>query len=548
MLSPNNITPKRNGRVSSNWSIDSGYGSGLHEDIKYSTTVSVDHEHDSLRSCTERSQLDARDIPISGPAPQQCQQTFGLGIEGVSKLQCDDGVYIKEEAFTYRSTTPCLSLRTDISNPSSPEPISPASPSEVRRSHARKNASKLPSQAIGRLTAWLDANRHHPYPSAETKQALAEACCITIKQVTTWFTNTRQRQLKSQDNDGRLSNDHIQAALSSRKGKKKDYGRVSPVDGLLSPPRLSPCPSISEQSSGEGDNWQCTFCRVSLTSKSWRRHEETQHHPKYQWTCLACGPRIQLQSSSSTICAFCELPNPDDDHFRYFHRVGDCMCKAEHERTFGRPDHLQQHARNFHKCDKPLSELVRDAWRKDGPGLIDDKSWTCGFCQEVLPNWDARATHIAGHFKAGMLMAQWRDNRVSQSTLPRESTMSEEPALLDALAGMGATFAGSSNYGSIANHARVDSAQHQQSLSTSMTAFMPMSASIPDITFDPFCTWGNPIDTFIPPTAQPFSTYTTQSSCPTVTTNNDPTMMGGSDVQYDINGNPVFDHGVWNSW
>lgn len=398
--------------------------------------------------------------------------------------------------------------------------------------------------------AWLDANRHHPYPSAETKQELAEACSITIKQVTTWFTNTRQRQLKSQENDGCVGSDFGQTATqTSRKGKKKDYGRVSPIDGLLSPPRLSPCPSMSEQSSGEGDAWQCTFCRVSLTSKSWRRHEETQHHPKHQWTCLARGPRIQLQSSDVTICAFCELLNPDDDHFRCFHRVGDCMCKAAHERTFGRPDHLQQHAKNFHKCDKPLPELVRDAWRVDGPGSLDNKSWTCGFCHEILPSWDARATHIAGHFKAGMSMAQWRDNHVSQSTLPRDSNMPEEPALLDALAGMGATIAGPSNYGAIhTNHARVDSAQHQQSQPTSAMTFAPMSANIPDIALDHFCMWGNPIDTFIPPTTEPYTTYATQSDFSTVTANSDPSMMDISNVQFDINGNPVFDHGVWNSW
>jgi hypothetical protein len=264
---------------------------------------------------------------------------------------------------------------------------------------------------------------------------------------------------------------------------------------------------------------------------------------------MACGPRIQLQPSNSTICAFCELLNPDDDHFQYYHRVGDCMCKAEQERTFGRPDHLQQHVKNFHKCEKPLTELVRDAWRMDGPGSFDNKSWTCGFCQEILPNWDTRATHIAGHFKAGMSMAQWRDNRFSQTTLSREPSMTEEPALLDALTGMGATFAGPSNYGSAhTNHARIDRTQHQQSQPGSTTTFMPMSAAIPDITFDPFCMWGNPIDTYVPPTTEPFSTYTTQPNFPIVTANNDPSMGDLSDVHFDINGNPVFDHGVWNSW
>jgi hypothetical protein len=151
--------------------------------------------------------------------------------------------------------------------------------------------------------------------------------------------------------------------------------------------------------------WQCTFCLMSLTAKSWRRHEETQHYPKHQWTCLYSGLRIQLPSSSQSVCAFCEIPNPDDKHLQH-HRISECLSKAEPERTFGRPDHLHQHARNYHKCERPLSELVRDKWRKDGPSTI--RNWTCGFCQEVLLTWDARATHIAAHFRAGMRMTQWR--------------------------------------------------------------------------------------------------------------------------------------------
>lgn len=165
------------------------------------------------------------------------------------------------------------------------------------------------------------------------------------------------------------------------------------------------------------DNWQCTFCRVSLTAKSWRRHEETQHYPKYQWTCLYSGPKVQLPSSSQLICAFCEIPDPDDEHFQH-HRISECLSKAEPERTFSRPDHLYQHAKNYHRCEQPLSDLVRDMWRKDGPSTV--KNWTCGFCQEVLFTWDTRAAHIETHFRAGMWMAQWRDgnNFGAPSTSP----------------------------------------------------------------------------------------------------------------------------------
>ncbi|KAF1925582.1 uncharacterized protein M421DRAFT_94659 [Didymella exigua CBS 183.55] len=524
MLSPNNIPFKENSRASSTRSIDSSYGSCIYEDIKHGTI------------------LDVLDTTVGGPAQQQQQrqQIIELGIRDVSELQRGDYVFIKKEERSDPPATPHLSLCTNISNPSSPEPISPTSPSEVRRSHARRTTSKLPSQAIKCLTAWLDANRHHPYPSAETKHALAEACSITLKQVTTWFTNTRQRQLKSQKNNGRGGIGHDQTpAQASRKGKKKDYGRsngASPIEGFLSPSRLSPCASISDYSSGEADNWQCTFCGVSLTAKSWRRHEETQHHPKSQWTCLAFGPRVAPANISSTICAFCDLENPDDDHFRLFHRIGECMCKPENERTFGRPDHLQQHARNFHKCEKPLSELIRDAWRKDGPGMTDNKTWTCGFCHEVLSTWDARATHIATHFKAGLTMTHWREKCVPQSTLPLEQIEPHKSIALEDLTAMGATFAGPSNYRSPpTSHAHIDSAQHQP-LPTPTTTFMSVPTTIPDINIGPFCMYGNPIDTFDPVLA------------PASGQNVDTASADFGFVGVDEFGNPVYDFSLFHSW
>jgi hypothetical protein len=83
----------------------------------------------------------------------------------------------------------------------------------------------------------------------------------------------------------------------------------------------------------------------------------------------------------------------------------ECAHKTEDERTFLRPDHLRQHVKNFHKAT--LSEKVRDMWRKDGPGKNTDEGWQCGFCDESLQTWDIRETHIAGHFKDGLTMANW---------------------------------------------------------------------------------------------------------------------------------------------
>ncbi|KZM20013.1 uncharacterized protein EKO05_0003378 [Ascochyta rabiei] len=551
MLSPNRIPAKRTHRASSTWSNDSGYGSGIHEDAKLSCIVGVAYRDLLSGALAKQHQLGSRDIASARIGEPLVPQPVSLGIYSLAKLQLYDQVAIKEEEHGCGFDTPRLRVCTALSTTSSTDtvsPASPASPVEVRRSRAGKS-SKLPSQAVSRLNAWLDANRHHPYPDAETKQALADNCGITVKQVTTWFTNTRQRQLKSQETEApRLGDGDDQTPIqTSRKGKKKDYRRsngASPIDDLLSPPQLSPYASNSDYSAGEGENWQCTFCNTSLTSKSWRRHEETQHHPKYQWTCLAFGPQIPLPSCSSSICAFCELQNPDEDHFQRFHRIGDCLCKDAKERTFGRPDHLQQHAKNFHKVTQPLSELVRDTWRIDGPGLIVDKIWPCGFCQELLYTWDTRQTHIAMHFKSGSTMTEWR---TSQSTRQGEHSSLNESAALDALASMGTTIAGPSTHRPYqVPQTNIGAAQSLELQSASTTTFMPASAGIPDLEFDPFYGWGNSIDTFVPSTTDLMLTYPHASMMPTATQGNGASSVDYVCVGFDQYGSPIYERNAWN--
>ncbi|KAH8722488.1 hypothetical protein GQ44DRAFT_568416, partial [Phaeosphaeriaceae sp. PMI808] len=341
------------------------------------------------------------------------------------------------------------------SNPELLSPLSPAQTSTVKRSCARR-PTKLPPHALNHLRAWLKANQDNPYPSADTKRMLAQECEITEKQVTTWFTNTRARKLampsdrthSSSEDDVADESDYSSltntpvfttsptfeyttpmnnqfmplpqvitsneptqmAAQASRRGKKKDYRRlntVSPIDE--SPTPRTPVTPSPNRDGHEQETWQCTFCSQHLVPKSWRRHEETQHRPKYQWTCLATSPVLthSTHTGISSICAFCQLKNPSHDHMMKSHRISECAKKSEAERTFGRPDHLRQHMKNFHRTS--LLEMVRDKWRKDGPGKNVNEGWTCGFCAQELKTWDIRETHIANHFKDGFTMASWID-------------------------------------------------------------------------------------------------------------------------------------------
>ncbi|KAF2745311.1 hypothetical protein M011DRAFT_479144 [Sporormia fimetaria CBS 119925] len=329
----------------------------------------------------------------------------------------------------------------------------PSSGYKVRRSRAGRN-SKLPLAALTRLQSWLDAHVSNPYPTADEKRQLAHDCKITEKQVTTWFTNARARQLSpletwlssGSDDDPAQESDVASAAgtplyatglssltpsthhrrtasisgssafstshsrqQASRRGKKKIYRHRSTQQPQLPNPSTE-SPSVPVTSPPDRDLWQCTFCLLPLVPKSWRRHEETQHRPRAQsaqWICMLHGPRLLLPSRtgiSTSACAFCLERNPSHDHFSH-HRIPECADKPVEERTFFRPDHLRQHVRNVHGVG--LADVVRRRWKKGGDEE-GEKKWRCGFCGVWCTGWKEREGHVAGHFRAGLRMESWR--------------------------------------------------------------------------------------------------------------------------------------------
>lgn len=397
--------------------------------------------------------------------PQQGRLSRETKWQNKSKCSGCNNAYVLDS--TTSPTCPSCTKDSDLLSP-----LSPSSANTVRRSCARRH-TKLPSHALQSLRTWLRSHRDHPYPSPDTKRVLAQECGLTEKQVTTWFTNARARKLpiptershgSSEDEGlyesdfssmtntpilttspafdystpsrdpadvsypGPISHDHGNATLqASRRGKKKDYRRmntVSPIDDSPVPRTpATPSPIIGAH---EQETWQCTFCLQHLVPKSWRRHEETQHRPKYQWTCLATSPRLTLTSitGETSICAFCQIQSPTDDHFRHSHRIMECSKKGEADRTFGRPDHLRQHIKNFHKTS--LMDLVRDKWRRNRRDKDSNEGWQCGFCMAQLKTWDLRETHIANHFKDGMTMASWKNPEEARSADLSVNSSSEQ--------------------------------------------------------------------------------------------------------------------------
>jgi len=85
-----------------------------------------------------------------------------------------------------------------------------------------------------------------------------------------------------------------------------------------------------------------------------------------------------------------------------------------------------QHVLHYHGVtQQQLRPEVIEAWgvnavasRHEHDQMNEKKGeqdWFCGFCAETLHGWDARATHIAAHFRAGLTMESWKDNKGEES-------------------------------------------------------------------------------------------------------------------------------------
>jgi len=52
---------------------------------------------------------------------------------------------------------------------------------------------QLPEEAVDIMNEWFTEHINNPYPTQIEKERLADECKITIKQVTAWFSNRRNR-------------------------------------------------------------------------------------------------------------------------------------------------------------------------------------------------------------------------------------------------------------------------------------------------------------------------------------------------------------------
>lgn len=83
----------------------------------------------------------------------------------------------------------------DASSTSSEEP----SPARKRYRSSAHSGRNLPEAAREVLQDWLEKHWHHPYPTEQEREQLAQECGIRPEQVNNWFINQRCRRWKPEN-------------------------------------------------------------------------------------------------------------------------------------------------------------------------------------------------------------------------------------------------------------------------------------------------------------------------------------------------------------
>jgi len=170
--------------------------------------------------------------------------------------------------------------------------------------------------------------------------------------------------------------------------------------------------------------FQCTFCTDTFPSKyDWQRHEKSLHLALERWTCCPMGPTRIDSITGQQQCVFCPTLSPSSAHLET-HQFLTCHEKTLAERTFYRKDHLRQHLRLIHnvKLDPHM-----DTWKST---TFEVKS-RCGFCPSMFTTWQARADHLAAHFRNGADMKDWSCGWGFESHVERLVENAMPPYLID---------------------------------------------------------------------------------------------------------------------
>ncbi|KAE8149075.1 hypothetical protein BDV25DRAFT_168074 [Aspergillus avenaceus] len=334
-----------------------------------------------------------------------------------------------------------------------------------RKGKARKRYRRLSTSQTKTLETWFYQHHDYPFPTEQERDQLRQQTGLEMSQISNWFTNARRRRLltgdpspeaNSADNslvsplerwknsppesepaatsdilralddvpyssDSVSSNsssasfvfgapsmssyEHSQASSSELSAGPPSRPFQRPPTPIHTKPRRfrrkppHPTEALSKRKTQSQRPYQCTFCSDTfLTKYDWQRHEKSLHLSIDRWVCAPQGGIVEVDGMK--LCAYCQAPDADTLHLES-HNYHVCHGKPFAQRTFSRKDHLRQHLRLTHCVGYHPS---MDKWREARTRLES----RCGFCDAQLHTWEERVEHLAGHFKTGADMIQWR--------------------------------------------------------------------------------------------------------------------------------------------
>lgn len=100
-------------------------------------------------------------------------------------------------------------------------------------------------------------------------------------------------------------------------------------------------------------------------------------------------------------CAYCGDASPDNTHLDGHNHTA-CLDRPMQDKTFYRKDHLVQHLHTVHRVS--FNEELMQSWMLVGPEIRS----RCGFCDALFDSWTTRVEHLAGHFRDGQTMSNWK--------------------------------------------------------------------------------------------------------------------------------------------
>lgn len=137
-----------------------------------------------------------------------------------------------------------------------------------------------------------------------------------------------------------------------------------------------------------------------MSRYDWARHEKSLHLNPEAWYCAPRGTTVFSIATGRKHCAFCSALDPNPEHLE-FHSHKYCRDDSGKPHCFRRKDHLVQHLRLFHRLE---AMPLLDDW-KIGECAVPSR---CGFCEHSMNTWDDRVDYLAGHFRKGATMRDWR--------------------------------------------------------------------------------------------------------------------------------------------